>query len=454
MVLLPRIDSVYVPAGAASIIFFVAGTTCTWSSPEIPKLEDASENPFGRPITPYEISWISSLLALGAIFGPFMFGYLADKIGRKNTMLCVGVPFLVSYTLMAVGTVVEIFYLARALAGISLGGTFIVLPMYLSEIAESKNRGLISCAAGCSCCMGLLFTVCFGPYKPIGYFNAVMAMPPLIFLVLFGILGVESPIYLVKKQQSDKAELILKHLGRSPEMIKKDIIEMQAEYQVKEEPFNTLDFFTSKPLLKGIISAVGILIFQQLSGINAIMFYSEQIFREAGTKLAPTYCTMILIFVQFISSFIAPFLVDRIGRKVCLVISGVGMVLTEGTLGLFCYFKHEQYDLSDITWIPIAALTTFIVFFNVGFGPLPWIIMAEMFSNKYKSFAIGFVATVAWVASFLVTKCFDVAVTSFGMDNVFFFCALCCFLSIIFTTIYLIETKGKSLQEIQELLSK
>lgn len=136
------------------------------------------------------------------------------------------------------------------------------------------------------------------------------------------------------------------------------------------------------------------------------------------------------------------------------MISGVGMVLTEGTLGLFCYFKHEQYDLSDITWIPIAALTTFIVFFNVGFGPLPWIIMAEMFSNKYKSFAIGFVATVAWVASFLVTKCFDVAVTSFGMDNVFFFCALCCFISIIFTTIYLIETKGKSLQEIQELLSK
>ncbi|CAG9861421.1 unnamed protein product [Phyllotreta striolata] len=454
MVLLPRIASVYVSAGAASILFFVVGTICSWSSPAIPKLQNATENPFGRDVAPDEISWISSLVTLGAIFGPFLFGYSADKLGRKYSLLCAGLLALVSYVLMAVGTAVEVYYLARTLAGLSVGGTFILLPMYLSEISESHNRGLVNCAAGCSCCMGLLLAVCLGPYKPIGFFNAILAIPALAFLIVFGILGVESPVYFLKIEESDKAEMALHHLGRTPEMIKKEMAEMQTEYQVKDDHFNPLDIFTSKILLKGVVSAMGLLVFQQLSGINAFTFYSAQIFNEAGTDLPAHYCTMIFIFVQFASSFIAAFLVDRSGRKVCLLISGIGMVLTEGTISLFCYMKAKQYDVSGLGWLPVVALTTFIVFFNIGYGPLPWIIMAEMFSTKYKSFACAFVATVTWTVSFLVTKCFPLAIRVLGMDVVFLACTVCCMLAIVFSSFYIVETKGRSLQEIQLILSK
>ncbi|XP_056631386.1 facilitated trehalose transporter Tret1-like isoform X1 [Diorhabda sublineata] len=455
MLPLPRIKSVYVSAAPASLLMFMAGTSCCWSSPEIPKLLNATTNPFERVVTEEEISWISSLLTLGAVTAPFLFGFLADKIGRKSTILLVGVPFFISYVMLATGEVIEVFYCARILSGIGVGGTFTMVPMYIGEIAESRNRGLISCLTGAICSFGLLFSVALGPFKTIQYFNTVLAIPPLLFLIIFSILSEESPIYLIKNQEIEQAESVLHNLGRTLEAAKKEILEIQSGYGNKEDTtINYKEMFRSKPFIKGTISSLGLLIFQQLSGINAIMFYSQTIFEQAGTKLAPQFCVIILVSVQFVSSFIVSFVVDRFGRKICLLISAVGMIASNAPLAIYCHLRSSQIYVESYSWIPVLTLTTFIIFFNFGYGPLPWTILAEMFSTNYRSFAAALVSTLCWLVSFWVTKYFGLAVATFGLGNVFLFSTFSCLLAAIFSSFYVIETKGKSLNEIQEMLDK
>ncbi|XP_072383734.1 facilitated trehalose transporter Tret1-like [Diabrotica undecimpunctata] len=451
---LPSLKSVYVSAAAASLLMFMAGTACCWSSPEIPKLLNITENSFGRTITPEEISWISSLLTLGAAFSPFLYGFLADGIGRKPSMLLVGVPFFVSYVMLATGTVIEIYYCARFLSGIGVGGVFTLVPMYIGEIAESRNRGLISCLTGAVCSIGLLFSVSLGPFKSIQFFNTVLAIPPLVFLIVFSLLAEESPIYLVKKKKCDKAEVALQNLGRTAEVIKKDVMEMQTEYENKEDDkINVMEMLSSKALLKGTVASVGLLVFQQLSGINAIMFYSQTIFETAGSTIPPHICTIILVGVQFVSSFIVPFVVDRFGRKLCLQVSALGMTASIGPLAIYLYIRTAGYNVENFSWVPVLMLTTFIISFNFGYGPLPWTVLSEMFSTKYRSFASAFVSTVCWLVSFVVTKYFGLAVATFGLGNVFGFSTACCLASVIFCWLCVIETKGKSLQEIQDILN-
>lgn len=455
MLPLPRIKSVYVSAAPASLLMFMAGTSCCWSSPEIPKLLNATSNPFQRVVTEDEISWISSLLTLGAVTGPFLFGFLADKIGRKASILLIGVPFFISYVMLATGKVVEVFYCARILAGIGVGGTFTLVPMYIGEIAESRNRGFVSCLTGAVCSSGLLFSVALGPFKTIQYFNTVLAIPPLLFLIIFSILSEESPMYLVKNQDIEQAELVLHNLGRPSEAAKKEILEMQSGCGNEEDKtINYKEMFRSKALLKGMISSLGLLIFQQLSGINAIMFYSQTIFEQAGSKLAPHFCSIIIVGVQFVSSFIVSFVVDRFGRKICLLISAIGMIASNAPLALYCYLRTSQINVESFSWIPVLTLTTFIIFFNFGYGPLPWTILSEVFATKYRSFAAAFVSTLCWLVSFLVTKYFSLAVATFGLGNVFLCSTVSCLVAALFSSFYVIETKGKTLNEIQEMLSR
>ncbi|KAJ8931868.1 hypothetical protein NQ314_015134 [Rhamnusium bicolor] len=437
-----------------NIICFVVGTCLSWTSPILPKLEDPEKTPFDEALSTEQTSWISALLPLGAVLGPFIFGYLADRIGRKNTLLVCGVPFLISYLLLAFGKLVGLYYAARFISGLSLGGVFTVVPMYIGEIAENSNRGALVSMMNVFLCFGLLFSYSIGPYVSILLYNLILAIFPGIYLVLFFFLAPESPHYYVSKHEHDLAKSALQRIrGSDSQSLEKELIDIQTK--IKEEGYATFfDIFKSKGLIKAFIISTCLVAFQQLSGINVVLFYAQTIFEEAGTSLAPEACSIIIGGVQFGTSFISPLLADRLGRKILLYFSAIGMVVSEVPLGLYSYLNDHGTDVSSISFLPILCLIAYIITYNSGFGPLPWAIMGELFPSNVKSFASSSTAAVCWFFGFLITKYFKSISDSIGMGPSFWIFSGFCLAAIPFCIFYVFETKGKSFQEIQDALNR
>nr|XP_023014645.1 facilitated trehalose transporter Tret1-2 homolog [Leptinotarsa decemlineata] len=448
------LDYVYLPANIANLLCFTAGTVLTWSAPVSDDPVDITVGPFGREITLEESSWISSLPLFGAALCPFLFGYMADRIGRKPTLLYLAIPYFAGYMMMSFGANVKMFCLGRFITGIGVGGVFTVLAMYIGEISTKNNRGILTTSMTSFFCLGMFFSVCIGPFVSSMIYNLVLAAPSLIFLVAFYYFGTESPYHLVSIKQNDLAKQVLKKLGRTPEELEEEFQEIQTSVQDLKEDFNVLDIFRSKPLIKGLVISTSLLVFQQLSGINAVIFYSPDIFKESGTILKPEYCTIIVMAIQFLSSFVTPFIADRFGRKTILLYSIIGIVISEVPLGVYCCLESQGINVKSFSSIPVITLTAYLIFLNIGLGPLPWTILAELFPPKFKSFSTAAVSTFIWAIAFVFTLYFEKAIEVFGLGPLFLFFSTCAIIGVIFTIFCVIETKGKTLQEIQDLLHK
>lgn len=430
----------------------MAGTVLTWSSPELDKLGKWNETTLEEPATDDEKAWISSFFPLGAIFGPFLFGYLADKIGRKITLLVTGIPFVLFYFLLAFANALWMLYISRCILGIALGGVFTVIPMYVGEIADDSNRGALGSAMNVFLCLGLLFSYSLGPYVSIVEFNLVLAVFPLIFLAVFFFAGLESPQYYVSKHEIGKAKEVLLKLRGGGSNVEEELATMQKKME-EDGKGSLYDIFQSKGLIKAMIISIGLVFFQQFSGINAVLFYAQKIFEQAGSSLAPEVCSIIIGAVQFGTSFVTPLLADRLGRKILLTASAAGMLISEVPLGVYCYLKAHDHDVSSISFLPVVCLIAYIITYNCGYGPLPWAIMGELFPNNVKSIASSVTAGFCWFCGFLIAFFFKSLSNTIGMGPSFWLFSSFCALAIPFSLFFVLETKGKSLDEIQDVLN-
>lgn len=429
---------------------FIAGATLTWSSPEIPLLTNSSSTPFDQPLNADESTWISSLVTLGAAFGSFLFTYLADKMGRKYTLLSAGVPFLVCYLILAFGSIVELFYCARFIMGLTVGGVFSLLPIYAGELSDKENRGVLGSLISCAVCLGLLFSYALGPFVNVMTFNLVLAAFSVIFLILFTFLGEEVPHYYVSINEEHLAKEVLQKLRGDYIDIDEELYEIQNKYKECNGTF--CEIFASRRLIRAFVTSVGLLVFQQFSGINVVLFYSQKIFKDVGANLAPEICTIIIGAVQFLSSFIYPLIGDKWGRKNILTFSAIGLVLSSSSLGAYSYLQKSGMNLDNYTWVPLLCLTFFIVTYNTGYGPLPWVMLGELFPSRVKSVATSVACFINWTLAFFITKYFVAMLNYLGLDGYFWFSAGCCVAAAFFGKLYVIETKGKSLEEIQDEL--
>ena len=446
----------YVAAAAANLCTVSAGAMMGWTSPVLPKLVNSvDDNPFGRVITADENSWIGSLVSIGAMIGPFVAAYMAEGFGRKRTLLASTVPFLIGWILIGTAQVVVQMYVARVLLGFALGFAFTVVPMYCGEIAETSVRGALGSFLQLFCTIGLLYSYAIGPYVPYLAFWILCALVPCIFFACFFTMP-ESPMYLLKVGRRDEAIAALARLrGKSAASVQKEADEMQAaiEESFREEVKFT-DLFTVKANVKALIYTCLLVSFQQLSGINVVLFYMEGIFKSAKVPLETSIATVIVGIVQVFASGVTPLVADRLGRKVLLIFSGVGEIVSLGALGIYMYLQDVQKsDVSSISFLPILSLVVFISTYSVGWGPLPWTVMGEMFSSNVKSKASGITVCMCWFLSFIITKYSDDLQTAFGNYMLYWVFGVFCVISVVFTILVLPETKGKSLQEIQDELN-
>lgn len=410
-------------------------------------------SPFDRPVTADEASWITAAYSLGTLVGPFVFGLLPDRIGKKKALLGTGIPAVIAYVLILFSKSVLFYYVARFLCGLGCGGIFSLIPAYVGEIASDHNRGALNSLLNILYCAGMLFSYVVGPFASYTSFNTILLIIPAAFLVLFFIICPESPYYLVKIGQEDQAKIAIKKL-RGPSAKADDEVNFIQKSLLDEGSGTLRDILASRELKKALIITLGLMFFQQFSGIMGVLFYAQTIFTQAKVNLEPAICSIIIGSVQLVVSFITPLTVETWGRRKLLLFSSVGMFLSESILGIYIYLKDLNYEVSALSLLPLICLMVFITAYTAGYGSLPWVVMGELFPGNVKSVATTATTLVSCLVAFLVVKYFQTLAAAVGMGPTFLLFAGSSGLSIPFTYFVVIETKGKNLQEIKEKLSK
>ncbi|XP_054005502.1 solute carrier family 2, facilitated glucose transporter member 8-like [Hylaeus anthracinus] len=446
----------YVAAAAANLCTVSAGAMIGWTSPVLPNLQKSLENnPLGRLITDDESSWIGSLIALGAVIGCFAAGSMSERWGRKRTLLGAVVPFLIGWILIASAKIVIQLYVARLILGFAMAFAFTIVPMYCGEIAETSVRGALGSFLQLFITIGFLYSYSIGPSVSYVVFWILCAILPIVFFGCFATMP-ESPYYLLKVGRRTEAIAALARLrGKSAASVQKEADEMQGAI---EEAFRNkasiADLFNSKANFKALIYTCLLVAFQQLSGINVVLFYMQAIFDSAGTSLKTSVATIIVGVVQVVASCVTPIVVDRLGRRMLLIISGTGEIVTLCALGIYFYLHDALHsDMSSISFLPILSLVIFISTYSVGWGPLPWTVMGEMFASNVKSKASGITVCVCWLLAFFITKFSNTLQNAFGNYTLYWVFSVFCLVSVLFTVFVLPETKGKSLKQIQDELN-
>lgn len=202
-----------------------------------------------------------------------------------------------------------------------------------------------------------------------------------------------------------------------------------------------------------LIICLCLMLFQQVSGINAIIFYTMAIFESAGSTMDPSTCTIIVGVVQVLMTFGSTLLIEKAGRRILLLQSSVVMGICLAIVGIFYHLKIGGSDVSAIGWLPLVSVVLYIVSFSLGFGPIPWMMMGELFAPDVKGIASSIAVMFNWTLVFIITKTFGLMNDGLGGDVTFWIFAACMVLATLFVAIVVPETKGKSTSEIQSILS-
>lgn len=235
-----------------------------------------------------------------------------------------------------------------------------------------------------------------------------------------------------------------------------ELDELQKELDIQaQRKTSIVELYSNKATVKATIVIVGLLCFLSFSGINVVIFYLKRILLDSGSKtINPNNGQNIVGVIQVIMTFFSSLLVDRAGRRALLLISDVFMAVCIGALGYYFYLKEQGDEFVEgLGLLPVASLSVYIVVFSVGFGPIPGVMMGELFTPDVKGLALGIICILGSLIEFVVVKTFDDVEQAFGMGVAFGLFAVYCLIGTVFVYFVVPETKNKSLQQIQDELS-
>ncbi|KAF2879593.1 hypothetical protein ILUMI_26575 [Ignelater luminosus] len=403
------------------------------------------------------LGWIGSFATLGAMVMCFPIGFMCEKLGRKAAMLLLTIPFIIGWLLIIFANSLIMIYIGRFICGMAGGAFCVSAPMYTSEIAEKEIRGALGSYFQLLLTVGILFSYIMGLAVDPKTYTIVLAVIPLVFAAAF-FFEPETPVYRMKQKREAEARESLLRLRGSAYDVDAELKEIKTT--LEEEENNHISFsesFKKRSTKLATLICFSLMFFQQASGVNAVIFYTSSIFESAGSKLDPKIATIIVGVIQCVSTFIASLIVDRLGRRILLLGSALCMAIAGTLLGIFFTLKEREIvDADTITtlgFLPILALSIFMVVFSLGFGPIPWMISSELFPSEIKSVAISAAGTFNWFIAFLITKFYLNLKNAVGGDVTFYIFSVVSVVGTIFVFFVVPETKGKSLDQIQRELN-
>ena len=417
------------------------GYTIGYSSPAIPSMIKHGV------LKEEDAGWFGSLVTVGALFGGPIGGWFIEKLGRKRTILISSLPFLFGYGSLVAAQSVSYLFAGRFLTGIGSGMVTVCVPMYIAEISTKARRGVLGSCVQLFIVIGICLAYILGldyEWKEMAH----AALLPAVLSALAACMIPETPRWLLARNRKIDARHALAAV-RDPHADVQDELRDIEEGLDTQEEMSWSEFFGREELKRPLFLSLVIMMCQQFSGINAVMFYTVSIFNTAIPDMA--YAATVLIgLVQVIATLVACLLMDRTGRKKLLILAGSVMAVTLFFFGLY-YKLSAQKVLPEVlnTWLPVVCLTCYIIGFSLGWGPIPMLIMSEIFPARGRGLAGAIAVFFNWLTAFFVTKEFMTLQAVLGQDGVFYFFSSCCVFAVWFVWKYLPETKGKSLEDIE-----
>jgi len=402
-------------------------------------------------LTEAGLGWTVSSLLFGCIAGVFVAGKAGDRYGRKKILMLAAMLFFISAIGSATSHSLSFFIAARVLGGLAVGVASILSPMYIAEISPAKYRGRLVSLNQLAIVIGILVAF-FTNYLLVDtgennwrWMLLVMTIPSsLLFFSLF--LVPESPRWLVARKQNDTAlKVLLKTSGQ--EFAYAELKEIEQTLKIQQES-NYRDLLAPKikPLLFiGIILAI----FQQITGINTIMYYAPKIFANVGQSNDFALLQTIAIGgTNLFFTLVAMVLIDRYGRKFLILIGSAGMSLTLAGLSVL-YFLNQTSSA-----MVLLLILGYIAFFAASLGPAVWVLATELFPNRLRSKGMSIAVVALWSACTIVTIVFPIMLEKLSGGITFLIFAVTCVASLLYVWKYVPETKGKSLEELEKEFSE
>jgi sugar porter (SP) family MFS transporter len=383
---------------------------------------------------------------IGTVFGSLVVGFPAKKYGRKKVLMVIAAIYLVSAVGCASISTWILFVLFRFIGGMAVGASSVVGPMYISEIAPAKLRGRLAGSFQLNIVAGIFIAYLTNfLFKGMGdqswrWMLGIMVIPAGTFLLLVRQIP-ESPRWLILNNRENEAAPILQRLGETNVTL---IID-----EIKTSVTEHTEKLFQKKYIKPILFAVLLAMFNQLSGINAILYYAPRIFEMAGFSKADSFLQPIYIgAANLFFTLLAMTVIDKFGRKTLLIIGSFGTLLF---LGLTAWAFSGSTGMNHFV---IYFLIGFIAFFAFSQGAVIWVFISEIFPNSVRSQGGSLGSFTHWIMAAIISWSFPVIVESSSKGGFYSFIFYSCMmlLQLIFVWRVLPETKGKTLEEIQKQL--
>ncbi|XP_047023803.1 facilitated trehalose transporter Tret1-like [Helicoverpa zea] len=447
----PKRKVQYLAGVCAAFAFTFTGATLAWSSPAIPKFKNGEAN---IVITDTQTSWVVSLHSAGALLGCYFGQVLNEKAGRRRTFFGSAVPGLLGATIMLNTSLPELMSVARFLMGVSTGTIAVVTMIYVTEIADKEIRGALGMTVQVMNNFGGLTVYSVGPFVSYTTLNYIILIIPICY-VLLCLWIPESPYYHLKDGRVEAAKKEFMRLkGTTDESVVDDQMRiMRAHVKESMENKTTLkELLTNMKYRKAVYIVTGLKLLQYMTGILVIQSYLEPIFRQSNFVSGPI-ASIVYGFVQLGAGIGATFLSRWFGRRILLLISCFGVSVAMTIVGLY-FFLQDTIQVSAetsqaISWMPLVGILSFNVLYAVGVGNLPYVLQAELFPVNVKGVASSTATMLACILSFLVTKCYQQVKDACGHYMVFWSFALIGYIGVFFIYFFVPETKGKTLEEVQ-----
>jgi len=400
-------------------------------------------------LTRFWLGFTVAIALIGTAAGALFIGRPGDYFGRKKVMI----GLAVLYTLSALGSALSQSWYSllvfRFIGGLAVGGSSVMAPMYIAEISPAHLRGRLVAVFQFNVVTGILIAFLsnwlidtYSGHYSWRWMLGIMAVPSLIYFVLLFFVP-NSPRWLVLKKRNDEAEEVLKKCGSDDVKAEiNDIVEsLKVELNgVKEK------LFTKKYKIP-IFAAVMVAIFNQLTGINAVMYYAPRIFEMAEVSRNAALLQSVAIgFTNMVFTLIAMSIIDKYGRKTLLIIGSVGMAFFLGMVARSFYVQNFG------GYAVLIYLLGYIAFFAFSQGAVIWVFISEIFPNKVRARGQSLGSFTHWAMAALVSLTFPILAKSVGGGTSFLFFAVMMVLQFFYIWRFIPETKGKSLEQIQKEL--
>ncbi|KAL6568161.1 hypothetical protein OROHE_003845 [Orobanche hederae] len=399
----------------------------------------------------FDMGLVVSTCLGGAFIGSIFSGWISDGLGRRRAFQLCALPMIIGASISATTSRLEGMLLGRFLVGTGMGLGPPVAALYVSEVSPAFVRGTYGSFTQIATCLGLMASLVIGiPAKNVlGWWRVCFWIPaiPATLLAFLMEFSTESPQWLFKRGRISQTE---EELGRL--MGASHVKSAMAELSKSDRGDEEVDVVKFSELLHGphcrvVFIGSAIFAFQQLSGINAVFYFSSTVFKSAGV---PSDIGNICVGIVNISgSVVAMILMDRLGRKLLLLWSFLGMAVA---MGIQVLAASDILSGSENLYLSVGGMLMFVLTFSLGAGPVPSLLLSEILPSRIRAKAMAFCMAVHWVINFFVGLLFLRMLELMGPQILYSIFATFCLMAVVFVKKNVIETKGKSLQDLEMAL--